>query len=402
MLPASVAAAAGKRIAVALSGGVDSTVTALLLKQKGYNLLGVYMRNWDERDESGHCHGDEEWNQVKSVCNRLDIDCVQVNFVREYWTNVFEQLLDGYRRGMTPNPDILCNREIKFSALLNHCQEKLGAEYLATGHYAQLRIDPDGDGKEVQLLKGVDPSRDQTYFLASVRQSALRRAMFPLGGMMKRSVFELARAHGFEDIAALRESRGLCFIGKRKFAYFLSNYIEHKPGPVKLTCGKVIGEHPGVHTVTRGQQAILKYTNLSYQGTYFVNRRDPTTNTVHVVPDSRHPALYSSDYVMSWPLWTASGMPACLRDPHGVLSGLTLEPKMAPENVTRNAAMRRFSHSHLAGNGSRHSDDVLVTCSHPIRGVAPGQFGVFYQGDVCIGCAQIREALPMDEGDLTL
>eukprot|EP00117_Sycon_ciliatum_P047645 scpid81556/ scgid0790/ tRNA-specific 2-thiouridylase MnmA len=396
MLPASVAAAAGKRIAVALSGGVDSTVTALLLKQKGYNLLGVYMRNWDERDENGHCHGDEEWNQVKSVCNRLDIDCVQVNFVREYWTNVFEQLLDGYRRGMTPNPDILCNREIKFSALLNHCQEKLGAEYLATGHYAQLRIDPDGDGKEVQLLKGVDPSRDQTYFLASVRQSALRRAMFPLGGMMKNSVFELARTNGFEDVATLPESRGLCFIGKRNFTKFISNYIERKPGLVKLTCGKVVGEHSGVHTLTRGQHAIFGKYERDEIG-YYVCRRDPITNTIYVVTDSQHPILYNTDFTMSSPSWTNSSVPESLTTTDGVLSGVEIEPYVGPERLTRSAAIR-WNQAGSAGEDIRSDcGEIAVACGLPIRAIAPGQFGVFYQGDVCIGCAQFKDALPMND-----
>lgn len=397
MLPALTAAAAGKRIAVALSGGVDSTVTALLLKQKGYNLLGVYMRNWDERDESGYCHGDEEWKRVQSVCERLGMECVQVNFVREYWNNVFEVLLDGYKRGMTPNPDILCNREIKFSALLKYCQENLGAEYLATGHYAQLRVDPDGDGEEVQMLKGVDPSRDQTYFLASVRQYALRHALFPLGGMMKRSVFEVARTHGFEDIAALRESRGLCFIGKRNFTEFLSNYIEQKPGLVKLSCGKVLGEHSGVHTLTRGQRAIFRAHNDDNKS-YFVDRRDPLTNTIYVVAESMHPALFNSDFILSLPSWTSTHIPKCLTVKNGVLSGIDVEPYLGPVRFTRPGAIQWLRHSSAGKHASVDCEDLLLVCNLPIRGVAPGQFGAFYRDGVCLGCAQFREVIPMDAG----
>lgn len=369
-----------KRMAVALSGGVDSTVAALLLKQRGHNLIGVYMRNWDERDETGVCHGEEEWRTVQSVCKRLKIDCVQVNFVREYWNMVFTEMVEKYRRGLTPSPDVDCNRHIKFGALLDHCRQQLGVEKMATGHYAQLRK---CEGGEMQLLKAVDSSRDQTYFLSSLNQSMLRSCLFPLGGLLKRDVFVMAREAGFEDIAAQKESRGICYIGKRDFSDFLNQYIKPRPGPIALLNGVVIGTHSGVHTKTRGQRIAFKwksqYPQPAPRPAYYVCEGDPKTNVLYVVPGRNHASLSTVEFTTHTPHWISG------RPPEQLTQGSSVTLMSIPRYQVKETETILSVTPDGTGLHGRYAD--------PQRAVSPGQASIFYDKNVCLGCAEFKQVI---------
>ncbi|XP_043218232.1 mitochondrial tRNA-specific 2-thiouridylase 1-like isoform X3 [Amphibalanus amphitrite] len=222
-----------KRVVCAMSGGVDSSVAALLLKQKGYEVLGFFMRNWDIRDEQGVCKADQDAEDAAWVCKKLQIPFQEVNFVKEYWNDVFSEMIRDYESGITPNPDILCNRHIKFTALLEHARHTVGADALATGHYARTsagEFATEYSGQQVRLLKAVDRLKDQTFFLSQVPQKALRRTIFPLGEFTKGVVKKIASSAGLERIAARKESMGICFIGKRNFSEFIAQYVDPRPG----------------------------------------------------------------------------------------------------------------------------------------------------------------------------
>lgn len=218
-----------RNVVVGISGGVDSAVSAHLLKERGYNVLGVFMRNWDEHDEAGRCSGEQDLKDAEWACNRLGIELRQVNYVKQYWTAVFSQFLDDYQQGLTPNPDILCNKHIKFDLFHRHALHRLQYDAVATGHYARNSLgdflehasDQQTDEEDVQLLIPADTFKDQTFFLAGIAQSALRRTMFPLGGLLKTEVKQLARHIGLQRLAEKRESTGICFVGKRDFKSFI-------------------------------------------------------------------------------------------------------------------------------------------------------------------------------------
>ena len=229
-----------KTVVVAMSGGVDSSVTALLMKQQGYRVIGMFMKNWEETDADGQCMSEKEFADVVRVCDQLDIPYYSVNFVKEYRENVFAHFLSEFKLGYTPNPDILCNREIKFKVLLAKALE-IGGDFLATGHYCRNVVT---DGHH-QLLKGVDPGKDQSYFLYTIKETILDKILFPIGGMIKSELRALAHAHGLAT-SAKKDSTGICFIGERKFKDFLSNYVHITPGNFETLEGKVIGKHDGV------------------------------------------------------------------------------------------------------------------------------------------------------------
>ena len=221
-----------ERIVIGMSGGVDSSVAALLLKQQGYDVVGVFMKNWEEKDENGTCTAAEDWEDVQAVCDKIDIPYYSVNFAKEYYDRVFSYFLDEYRKGRTPNPDVLCNREIKFKAFLDYAM-KLGAEKMATGHFVRSEV---RDGHPV-LLKGDDPNKDQSYFLYMLKEAQLAKSLFPVGGMTKAQVREIARQNGL-PVASKKDSTGVCFIGERNLRQFLQGFLPMQPGVMRTEDGE--------------------------------------------------------------------------------------------------------------------------------------------------------------------
>ncbi len=274
-------------VIVGMSGGVDSSVCAALLKEEGYNVIGLFMKNWVEEDENGVCQSSKEYADVIKVCEKIDIPYYSVDFVKEYKDNVFSHFVKEYEKGFTPNPDILCNREIKFKVFLDKALE-LGADYLATGHYCQNKI-VDGENR---LIKGNDPKKDQSYFLYTMKKEKLDHVMFPIGHIEKSKVRELATKY---DLATKdkKDSTGICFIGERNFKNFLSNYIQFKAGNFENLAGEVVGEHTGAAYYTNGQR---KGLGLGGPGEpWFVVDKDIERNVVIVERGDKHPALYCDE-----------------------------------------------------------------------------------------------------------
>jgi tRNA-uridine 2-sulfurtransferase len=272
-----------KTVVVGMSGGVDSSVSALLLKQAGYRVIGAFMHNWDSDNNVSHgCQAEKDWSDVASVCAKLDIPYYSFDFRKEYYTHVFEPFLDEYKKANTPNPDILCNKKIKFNVFYKKALE-LGADYIATGHYARI--------KENNLFKGLDASKDQTYFLYSVDKACLRKVLFPIGGLQKQEVREIAREYNL-SVCDKKDSTGICFIGERKFKKFINQYIPSKPGKFCRLNGEEVGEHDGVWFYTIGQRRQL---GLGGEGKrWFVVKKDIKENIVYVERNGQHPQLYAS------------------------------------------------------------------------------------------------------------
>lgn len=274
-------------VILGMSGGVDSSVCAALLKEEGYNVIGMFMKNWEELDENGVCQSAKEFQDVVKVCEKLDIPYYSVDFVKEYREQVFKHFVSEYEAGHTPNPDILCNREIKFKVFLEKALE-LGADYLATGHYCQNEF-IDGENR---LVKGNDPGKDQTYFLYTQKKSILDKVLFPIGHLPKKEVREIAKKY---DLIThdKKDSTGICFIGERNFKNFLSNYVQLKPGRFQTLAGTDVGEHSGAAYYTIGQR---KGLGLGGQGEpWFVVGKDIDHNIVYVERGEEHPALYADE-----------------------------------------------------------------------------------------------------------
>jgi len=344
-----------KTVVVGMSGGVDSSVCALLLKNQGYNVIGLFMKNWEEE---GPCQATQEFEDVVRVCEKLQIPYYSVNFVEEYRESVFTQFLEDYKSGLTPNPDILCNREIKFKVFLDKALA-LGADYLATGHYCRLDADS-------RLLKGTDPDKDQSYFLHAVKQEAFRKVLFPLGHMHKKEVRELARLHGLAT-AEKKDSTGICFIGKRDFRPFLSQYVGIQPGNFETLSGEIVGRHDGSALYTIGQR---KGMGLGGEGdAWYVVGKDTPRNVVLVERGANHPALFSSELTTREISWVA-------------------EPPLSyPFRCTAKIRYRQQD-TRCTLHGSGH-----ITFDEPQRAATPGQSAVFYQGDICLGGGVISSIL---------
>ena len=282
----------GKTVVVGLSGGVDSSVTAALLKEQGANVIGLFMKNWEELDERGVCKSSIEFKDVELVCEKLDIPYYSIDFVKEYQENVFSEFLAGYEAGHTPNPDILCNREIKFNVFFKHAMD-LGADYLATGHYCQIGLDENGGHI---LLKGEDQNKDQSYFLGAITGEVLPNVLFPIGNIQKPKVREIASKY---DLATKekKDSTGICFIGERNFKPFLSQYLKPKSGDfVELDSGDIVGTHSGAQFYTIGQR---KGLGLGGPGEpWFVTKKDIEKNVVYVVRGDGHPSLYTNEAII--------------------------------------------------------------------------------------------------------
>lgn len=276
-----------KTVVVGMSGGVDSSVCAAVLKEQGYNVIGLFMKNWEELDENGVCSASKDYADVVKVCEALDIPYYNVEFVKEYWDNVFQHFLDEYAAGFTPNPDILCNREIKFKVFFDKAME-MGADYLATGHYCQNIL---LDGHQ-RLVKGNDPGKDQTYFLYTMQEEILEKVIFPIGHLQKSEVRAIAERYQLAT-KAKKDSTGICFIGERNFKEFLSQYIELTPGEFLDLDGEVVGEHGGSAYYTIGQR---KGLGLGGQGeAWFVVDKNIEKNQVIVARGEQHPALYANE-----------------------------------------------------------------------------------------------------------
>ena len=283
-------------VVVGMSGGVDSSVCALLIKMQGYKTIGIFMKNWEELDDSGQCSSQKDYEDVTAVAESLEIPYFSINFVEEYRENVFKYFLEEYEAGFTPNPDILCNREIKFKVFFEKARE-LGADFLATGHYCQKKII---DGKST-LIKGEDQGKDQTYFLYTMQEEVLNHVLFPIGSLQKKDVRKIAEDYNLAT-AAKKDSTGICFIGERNFKNFLSTYLTKQQGSfVRLDDKKQLGPHDGYCFYTIGQRKGLGLGGPG--GPWFVADKDKKTNTVYVVEGDKHPALYADELTcdeLSW------------------------------------------------------------------------------------------------------
>ena len=354
------------RVVVGLSGGVDSAVSAYLLKEQGYEVISVFMKNWEDDDDSEYCSSNIDFLDAASVADVLGIEIEHVNFAAEYKDRVFAEFLREYQGGRTPNPDILCNAEIKFKAFLDHAM-RLGAEKIATGHYARVR---EVDG-QFQLLKGLDASKDQSYFLHRLNQAQLAKTLFPVGELEKTEVRRIADTIGLPN-AKKKDSTGICFIGERPFREFLNRYIANVPGPIKNELGHRIGEHVGLSFYTLGQRQGLGIGGLKAKGQsrgggehtpWFVARKDLATNTLYVVQGHDHPWLLSSQLTADNLSWCAGSAPS-----EGHYGSKT-----------------RYRQADAGCAFATSANMMQLSFTEPQWAVTPGQSAVLYDGEVCLG-----------------
>jgi len=360
------------RVVVGMSGGVDSSVAALLLKQQGYDVIGIFMKNWDDTDEFGHCTADEDYEDVRRVCDQIEIPYYTVNFEKEYWDKVFTYFLDEYKKGRTPNPDVMCNKEIKFKAFLDKALS-LGADYVATGHYARV----EHRNGEAHLLRGVDQNKDQTYFLNQLGQHQLIKAMFPIGHLQKPDVRKIAAEAGLAT-AKKKDSTGICFIGERDFKEFLSHYLPAQPGQIQTLEGEVKGRHDGLMYYTLGQRQGLGIGGGSGTGEpWFVVGKDLKQNVLYVTQGANHPSLFS----------------------YGLLaSDLNWIPNEKPQQNFECTAKFRYRQPDQKVRVEIMDENCWkVVFEKPQKAITPGQAVVFYNGDECLGGGTIDQALDKDE-----
>lgn len=349
-------------IIVGMSGGVDSSVSAVWLKKSGFRVIGLFMKNWEESDENGVCQASKEFADVEKVCELNDIPYYSVDFVKEYRENVFDFFLKEYELGHTPNPDILCNREIKFKVFFKKAKE-LGADFLATGHYCQ-NVFIDGQNT---LVKGADLGKDQTYFLYTIKREILRHVVFPLGHLQKSQVRQMARDFDLPTHNK-KDSTGICFIGERNFRNFLSQYVKASEGEFQTLDGEVVGRHQGSVFYTVGQR---KGLGLGGPGEpWFVAGKDSEKNIVFVVRGDRHPALYCDELISYEHSWVSGSPP---------------EFPFSCRVKVRYRQQDQDCEVHLLGD-----DRLRVVFKSPQRAVAKRQSVVFYQGETCLGGGMIE------------
>ncbi|XP_077356413.1 mitochondrial tRNA-specific 2-thiouridylase 1 isoform X1 [Festucalex cinctus] len=384
-----------RHVVCAMSGGVDSSVAALLLKKRGYNVTGVFMKNWDSLDESGVCTTEKDCEDAYKVCQMLGIPFHQVSYVKEYWHEVFSNLLKEYEKGRTPNPDILCNKHIKFNHFHKYAIITLGADAMATGHYARTSQEDEEVFQQtpktgplvlfrnrfelrnpVRLHKGADLVKDQTFFLSQISQDALRQTLFPLAGLTKDFVKKVAAEAGFHHVLKKKESMGICFIGDRNFEKFILEYLEPKPGNfVSIEDGNVMGTHKGWFTLTLGQRARIG----GQRDAWFVVDKDVNTGDVLVAPSTNHPSLFRDTLRTDRFHWIAEEPPPQLARNKMMECHFRFINQMAltPCTVTLNM------------DGS-----VWISVAQPLRALTPGQFAVLYKSDECLGSGKIVQLGP--------
>lgn len=348
------------RIVVGMSGGVDSSVAALLLKEQGYHVEGAFMKNWEEDDKNGFCQASVDFTDAQVVCDKLNIPLHSINFSKEYWEHVFSYFLEEYRAGRTPNPDILCNKEIKFKVFLQYAKQ-LNAQFLATGHYAQVQ---EVNG-QFQLVKGLDPQKDQSYFLHALNQEQLSQSLFPVGQLEKPIVREIAKKAGLPTHAK-KDSVGICFIGERKFKAFLNEYLPAQPGNMETPEGRIIGQHDGLMFYTLGQRQGLRIGGMKNQGEapWYVVRKDIDRNVL-VVAQGNHPELYKESLVTERVNW------------------INTPPQDYPLRISAKTRYRQADQ--ICVIEPLENRRYKVTFDELQRAITPGQSIVFYDKEVCLG-----------------
>lgn len=357
------------KVIIGMSGGVDSSVAAWLLCEQGYEVEGLFMKNWEQDDKNDFCAAATDLNDAQKVCEQLKIPLHTVNFAEEYWQRVFTHFLHEYSQARTPNPDVLCNKEIKFNAFLNHALT-LGADFIATGHYARVEVK-----NNIGLLyKAKDRNKDQSYFLHAVDPAALAKTLFPVGGYLKTQIREIARELNLATHAK-KDSTGICFIGEKRFKTFLNEFMLAKPGPIKDCAGNVIGQHDGLMFYTFGQRQGLGIggTKQGDESPWYVVEKEVSTNTLVVAQGAHHPMLYAQGLMCSTIHW------------------LVQTPPDLP--LTCSAKTRYRQECQACVISPLTSNQHVVLFSTPQRAITPGQYVVFYDNNQCLGGATIEQII---------
>lgn len=358
------------KVVVGMSGGVDSSVSAYLLQQQGYQVVGLFMKNWEEDDTDEYCSAAVDLADAQAVCDKLNIKLYTINFAAEYWDNVFEHFLSEYKAGRTPNPDILCNKEIKFKAFLEYAAQDLGADYIATGHYVRKRT----TGDKVELLRGVDNNKDQSYFLYTLSEDQVKQSLFPVGELEKPQVRKIAEQLGLAT-ASKKDSTGICFIGERKFSDFLARYLPAQAGAIRTVDGQVIGKHQGLMYHTLGQRKGLGIGGLKQADDtpWYVVDKDIKNNELIVAQGHDHPALFSDGLIAQQLHWV---------NRKAVTKPFTCTVKTRYRQQDIQCQVNPIS-----------EDKIEVIFANPVAAVTPGQSAVFYQDEVCLGGGIIEERI---------
>jgi tRNA-specific 2-thiouridylase len=359
-----------KKVIVGMSGGVDSSIAAFLLREQGYEVEGLFMKNWEQDDTDDFCAAAIDLGDAQQVCDQLQIPLHQVNFAEAYWDRVFSYFLHEYEQARTPNPDVLCNKEIKFKAFLEHALS-LGADYIATGHYAQVR---EKDGIK-GLYKAKDRNKDQSYFLHAIDQSALDNTLFPVGELLKTEVRAIATQLNLVTHAK-KDSTGICFIGEKRFKSFLNEFILARPGVIKSVQGDVLGQHDGLmfYTIGQRQGLCIGGTKNGEDAPWYVVDKDTTSNTLFVAQGTHHPMLYAQGLICDSIHWLT---------PHN-------EDDMP---MTCYAKTRYRQEDQACVLSPRQNNHHYVMFSSPQRAITPGQYIVFYHNNQCLGGAAIEEII---------